>query len=330
MFIYNSQLNLSLRSYGIEVPLLSERPEKLWQWVSHNIGEKFLVNQSFPATSFDDLKKVHDDKYIQQLQTDPESAILTCFELIQNGQPHRYNPQNAQKKLVQLTTTVRQQLNAAYYNTQIALKHQFSYLFAGGLHHAMTDQGRGFCLLNDIVYAAKKMQQEFNLQQIWIIDVDAHKGDGTAQMTVNDTSITTLSIHMQNGWPLDSDMYDQQGKLNPWFIASDIDIPIAINEEKSYLAKLEQGLKQLEQNFPRAQLAIIVNGSDPYERDSLPSADQLKLNKLQMLERDILVYEFLEQFNIPQAYVMSGGYGDQVHEIPIQFFKWLKQRGLFC
>ena len=38
----------------------------------------------------------------------------------------------------------------------------------------------------------------------WIIDVDAHRGDGTAEIMAEHPEIKTLSIHMASGWPLDS------------------------------------------------------------------------------------------------------------------------------
>jgi acetoin utilization deacetylase AcuC-like enzyme len=74
-------------------------------------------------------------------------------------------------------------------------------------------------------------------------------------------------------------------------------------------------------NTPHPDLAIIVQGSDPYEKDELPSASLLKLSKEEMLERDIFLYQFLKDKNIPQAYLMSGGYGQYAYEIYCQFLQ---------
>ena len=64
----------------------------------------------------------------------------------------------------------------------------------------MTDRGRGFCTLNDQVIAIKKLQFEDGLKNAWVIDLDVHKGDGTAECSKDDPTISTLSIHMKNGW----------------------------------------------------------------------------------------------------------------------------------
>jgi acetoin utilization deacetylase AcuC-like enzyme len=183
------------------------------------------------------------------------------------------------------------------------------------------DHGSGFCLINDIVIAARKLQADGSARQIWVIDVDAHKGDGTAALTHGDETITTLSIHMASGWPLDGPPTLDDGRPNPVFIASDIDIPIESGEEKDYVPRLAQGLHQLE-NMHRPDLAIVVSGADPYEKDELPSTAGLRLSLHQMLERDQLVYRFLRERNIAAAYLMAGGYGDQVWEVYAQFLTW--------
>ena len=179
----------------------------------------------------------------------------------------------------------------------------------------MKDRGRGFCLVNDIIIAARHMQKEHNLKNIWVIDVDAHKGDGTAAIAKDDPSIITLSAHMKNGWPLD--MGDGS---EDWHLPSDIDIPISPDE--NYLELLSSGLDKLK-TFTKADLCIVIQGSDPYEKDELESSVLLKLTSDQMLERDKLVFNFLNDLGIPQAYVMAGGYGSCAHEPYIKFLKSL-------
>ncbi|MEJ2475432.1 MAG: hypothetical protein P8Y74_16325, partial [Desulfobacterales bacterium] len=156
---------------------------------------------------------------------------------------------------------------------------------------------------------------------VWIIDVDAHKGDGTAALTAGDASITTLSVHMAHGWPLDGSPVLPDGRTNPCFIPSNIDIPIASGEEPHYLERLEQGLGQMKR-LGEPDLAIVVSGADPYEKDELPSASGLKLTLDQMAARDRMIYHFLRELRIPAAYLMAGGYGDQVWDVYAQFLLW--------
>ena len=85
---------------------------------------------------------------------------------------------------------------------------------------------------------------------------------------------------------------------------------------------LGDGLARLDRLGP-ADLAIVVHGSDPYEGDELPSTRPLKLTLGQMLERDRLVHGFLKQRRIPAAYMMAGGYGENVWQVYTQFLLWV-------
>ena len=189
------------------------------------------------------------------------------------------------------------------------------------MHHAQLDFGNGFCLLNDVVIALRKLQSEGRIRTAWVIDVDAHKGDGTAALTHGDDTITTLSIHMARGWPLDGNPVLPDGRPHPSFIPSDIDIPIAAGEENDYNAALLEGLYRLDAG-QRPELAVVVSGADPYAKDELPSTRELRLSLAQMEARDRLVYRFLKDRRIPHAGLMAGGYGDSAWEIYSRFLTW--------
>jgi acetoin utilization deacetylase AcuC-like enzyme len=127
---------------------------------------------------------------------------------------------------------------------------------------------------------------------------------------------------MARGWPLDGSEYDSEGNLNPSFIASDFDIPIAPGEDHLYVERLQQGLQQIDKQ-PLPDMAIVVSGVDPYEADELPSTDGLKLSLDQMMERDLLVYGFLKNKGIARAYLMAGGYGSKSWQAYVQFLEWV-------
>ena len=175
-------------------------------------------------------------------------------------------------------------------------------------------------MLNDIVASIRLLQRQKLIKKAWVIDIDVHKGDGTAELTQNDISITTLSIHMQNGWPLDGPE-SVNGKINPSFIPSDIDIAISQEENDRYLPELAAGLSRLNQLAPQPDIVAIVGGSDPYEGDELPSSSLISLTLEEMLKRDHMVYEFCKKLNVPQFWLMAGGYGENVWKVHSQFLK---------
>lgn len=328
--LFDDMASLNLQKFGIHVPLTDLRAHRVKEYLEN---ENIILSTPENATewasfSSTHLKLAHNDQYVQKLSTtenEKKQAIIDCFELVdEKGKYNRYDPSQSEYSLDLLTENILNQARGTLQATLTALDFGESYFLGGGYHHAMSFGGRGFCLINDVVIAARWLQQNKGLKNIWIIDVDAHKGDGTAQLTENDPTIQTLSIHMADGWPLDSQKYDKEGQLNPWFIPSNIDIPIHAGQESQYLLKLEKGLDDLKNSSPQLpDMAFVVQGSDPFEKDELPSASLLKLSLEQMLQRDILVYNFLKKLNIPQVYTMSGGYGDYVYQVYCQFLKYV-------
>jgi acetoin utilization deacetylase AcuC-like enzyme len=324
-FCPDALLNLSL--LGIEIPLTDERIHKI---VEHLKSKNILPADNFSEVELTrhDLENVHTKKFISQLfgnEDERNKAVSGTFELINSdGTFNRYNPSLATRPLYDVIDKVLLQVKGTMCATKEALLHGESYHLGGGYHHAMSFGGRGFCLLNDIVVAARWSQKALGTKLIWIIDVDAHKGDGTAELTFGDASIRTLSIHMKHGWPLDSKKVDATGTRFPWFIESDVDIGIEEGDEGQYLDRLIDGLEKLQKlDTAKPDLAIVVQGSDPYEKDQLPSSGLLRLSKEQMLKRDTMVHEFLKTRNIPMTYVMAGGYGEFAHEVYCQFIDYL-------
>jgi acetoin utilization deacetylase AcuC-like enzyme len=109
-------------------------------------------------------------------------------------------------------------------------------------------------------------------------------------------------------------------------LPSDVEIPIGEGEEAFYISRLEEGLKALEWLTPdsaRPDIAIVVDGADPYEHDELPSSALMRLSLEQCVERDMLIYNFLRSRKIPSAWIMAGGYGERAWEPPYHFLKRL-------
>lgn len=318
MIIYSPESIPNLLDYGIEIPLNADRSQKVFENFK-NHPEKILIPKLSPIEK-KEILSAHKKEFVENLfHEKPDGEIIKCYELMdEKGNFNRFNPSNKIKPFKDLVSQILLQAAGSKYSMEVALKTGFSFFLGGGLHHAMTFGGRGFCLINDIVIGIRSLQKNNKIKTAWVIDVDAHKGCGTAEITQGDDSIKTLSIHMGSSWPLEGPKYNENGDLYPWFIPSDIDIPIEEGEESLYLSKLKEGLLKLK---GRPDLAVIVCGSDPYEKDELPSTSKLKLNLSQLLERDLLIYKFFKNLGVPQCYLMSGGYGSESHKVYSQFLE---------
>ncbi|MBN1834488.1 MAG: histone deacetylase [Spirochaetales bacterium] len=350
MIIYSEEGRTGLLEYGIQVPVLSSRALKTFE---HLLADPELARRRAEwhrphdgtVITREDLARAHSEQYLARLSSPHlEEEIIRAFELRDAaGRPYRYDPQRASRPLTELLERALYTISGTYQCAREALSTQFCFYFGGGHHHAHRDFGKGFCLLNDIVVAVRKLQAEGTIRTAWVVDVDAHKGDGTAALTAGDDTVRTLSVHMARGWPLDEPPVDARGRPNPSFVPSDIDVPVDSGEEAQYIPRLVDALERLaglplgagaSANLPpeggraRADLAVVVAGADPYEADELPSARLLRLSRSQMLERDQTIYLFLETMGVPAAFLMSGGYGERSWEVFAQFLHWALRRRL--
>ncbi len=325
MILYNPNCTMPLIDFGILIPSRYDKQERVYEGLKNGPLKEFPEHlwhrtPSCRGIEKEDLLRVHTKEYVNRLYSPlvGQEAIL-AFELIDSsGNYNRYDPTKARRPLSDLFIRALANTQGTYETCTTALETGFAYHLGGGSHHAMPDHGAGFCMINDLIVALRKVQAENRIQTAWIIDVDAHKGDGTAVLTKGDSSIRTLSIHMAQGWPLDTPEYGPDGSYNLSYTPSDIDIGIFPGEEDQYVSRLAEGLKGIEQ-FGYPDLALVVDGSDPFEGDELPSADLLKLSENDLFRRDLLIYHFLEERSIPSAWVMAGGYGKNSWKIYVNF-----------
>ena len=355
MILYDPSVIVNYRDYGIMLPIPSDRGKRILEYLNkEKSGDKFNVYDFASANAFlvregkaisrEDLERVHSKEFIAQLYGGGlDAALLNTFELIDKyGKPNRYEPDRAIRPLSELFETITAQAGGTYLACLLALsggdlpKRRFCYYLGGGMHHARHDAGSGFCLINDVAAAAFKILAEKNFRLVWIIDMDAHKGDGTAELVrfarkrgelqnpggESGKSILTLSIHMAKGWPLDRESVEAAEQERAPLLPSDVDIGIEEGEEESYLVKLEKGIWELENLSGRKpDFALVVDGADPYEHDGLPSSSLMRLTMEQCFERDAYVYRYLQRNEIPSAWIQSGGYGERAWEPPAYFLK---------
>lgn len=318
MILSKASARVNLASYGIEVPLLDERVDQI---LNHLHDKSKIVPSHGLEVTTEDYLRVHTKDFVTEAFSDhPDRLVYDCYELKNGSHYQRFDPHKQTKPFTGLIKNLKETVNGTYEASLLALDHQFSFFLGGGLHHAYPSFGRGFCLFHDVMIAARKLQAEKKIKTVWVIDTDVHKGDGTAFITKGDPTVKTLSIHMKFGWPL-----NDSNLSAPWFTPSTIDIGIDYKEENLYLKKLENGLSELAK-FPKPDFAFIVQGSDPYEKDILPSAELIKLSAEQMLKRDLMVYHFLKDRGIPQCTVMGGGYGPYVWEVYANFLNTINSK----
>lgn len=325
MLLHSPSKRPPLKEFGIQIPSSPDKGLRVLNALKQHpvLGPReseWHIERDDSSINRDDVVRVHSEEYVSRLYSDEIEQILTdVFELVDaEGKPHRYDPAAAIRPLREMFDGTLHGVGGTYQCCKEAIKHGFCFYLGGGAHHAHRDFGHGFCVVNDSAIALRKMQFENRIRTAWVIDVDVHKGDGTAALMQGDSSIITLSVHMARGWPLDKRMYDEKGVLHPSFLPSDIDVPIEEGEEELYVPKLKAALSKLADG-PVPDLALVLYGADPYEKDELPSTQKIKLSLEQMNSRDMLIYNFLTDLKVPKAYLMAGGYGIHAWEPYVPF-----------
>ena len=103
--------------------------------------------------------------------------------------------------------------------SEFALQYGIAMNIAGGTHHAFSNRGEAFCLLNDQAIGAKYLQNNHLATKILIVDLDVHQGNGTAEIFQNDETIFTFSMHGKSNYPFQKEKSDLDIALeNPDFI----------------------------------------------------------------------------------------------------------------
>jgi len=180
-----------------------------------------------------------------------------------------------------------------------ALENGVAMNIAGGTHHAYTDHGEAFCLLNDQAIAAKYLQEEKLAKKILIVDLDVHQGNGTAEIFKDDPSIFTFSMHGKANYPFKKEI-------------SDLDIALETDTGD------EEYLKILQENLPK-----LIREQQPDFIFYLCGVDILASDKLGKLgcsingckERDRFVLQTCYDLQIPVQCSMGGGYSPDIKVI---------------
>jgi len=182
---------------------------------------------------------------------------------------------------------------------RLALQEGLACNSAGGSHHARADQGAGFCVFNDVAVAASVLLAEGVVEQILVVDLDVHHGDGTALIFRDEPRVFTLSMHCDDNWPLEKP-------------PSDLDVALPKGTgDAGYLAALDDCLPALLDQV-RPDLVFYIAGVDPHQDDRL---GKLALTDQGLMTRERRVIEAVRGRAIPLVTVLGGGYGHDVDAV---------------
>jgi len=227
------------------------------------------------------LKMIHDEKYVSKVLESHES-----YEWIgQNETLAKLAHTLASGTLDALDTLLQGETLTAVH-------------LPGAKHHAQFDHSSGFCVFADFALAARVATDQG--LKVAILDFDAHHGDGTENLTLENNSVMTYSIHEKG--------------LFPWTGLSDIADKFAFNRPLIASETNGQTLYDLTVEFCatakefEADIIFIAAGADGHKTDPLS-------NLLWEVEDYIFATHPLYE-NFPNTPILIGGAGGyQPHDV---------------
>ncbi len=260
-------------------------PVEKYRLIYEKILHKGAKKENFvsPEPALDkDLLLVHSAKYLKKLKT----GRLSPAEVMTMELPYSAEILDFSQLMVGGTILA----------AQLAQEDGLAVHIGGGFHHAFHDHGEGFCILNDVAVALRKLQRNGTIHKGMIVDCDVHQGNGTAEIFAQDKTVFTFSIHQMDIYPAQK----EKSMLDVGLWTKDTD--------GKYLESLHSHFPRLYNTF-EPEVVFYLAGADPYEKDQLGG---LKISMDGLKERDSLIIQEALRLKIPVVILFAGGYAYDV------------------
>ncbi len=228
-----------------------------------------------------ELLRVHTPEYIDEVL---EQHLSSEWEGV------RTDLANLASKFVQGTLYALDNLMVG--NTKLAVH------FPGAKHHAQQDYSSGFCVFADFALSADIATKDHG-KKVAILDIDAHHGDGTENLTADNINVLTFSIHQDGIFP--GTGYESHPEKNVY------NYPLDSNQLDGNSNKDDQALMsgvdkfcELAKDF-KPDLLFIACGADGHKEDPLTSLEYSVAGYIAVAKR------LKEQF--PDLPILLGGAG---------------------
>ena len=260
-------------------------PVKKYRLIYEKLLRSGGKRENFEApepASAEDLSLVHSPKYLKKLRT----GRLSPAEVMTMELPYSSEVLDFSQLMVGGTILA----------AQLAVQDGLAVHIGGGFHHAFHDHGEGFCILNDVAVALRKLQKSGAFQRGMVVDCDVHQGNGTAEIFAADETVFTFSMHQMDVYPARKEK-------------STLDVGLWSDEgDQKYLDTLKTHIPGLYKAF-EPDVLFYLAGADPFEKDQLGG---LKITAEGLKERDRLVIKGALELKIPVVVLLAGGYAYDV------------------
>jgi acetoin utilization deacetylase AcuC-like enzyme len=243
-----------------------------------------LVRVESSRAGLDNIALVHTRKHIETIKTFGEGSL----------DPDTYISKDSIEAALHAAGSV---LTAVEMCKSDGIRRSFCAVRPPG-HHAEADQSMGFCLFNSVAIGARFAQQT-GYKKVFIVDFDAHHGNGTQHIFEEDNTVFYFSTHQYPYYP-DSGKDFERGKGKGEGYTYNVQI-LKGSGNKEYLSVYQDIFPDLVRRF-RPDLILVSAGYDIHVKD--PHAD------IRVTGEGIrsIVNSILTSSSCPMIFVLEGGY----------------------
>lgn len=255
------------------------------QWIADSLVTAPIAGVDIveprPATE-QMLRRAHTRQYIQSVKTGRSGSGKKQWRASSSGFTWDRNTFKA------TTASSGGMVDAAY----AALQDGVAGTLSSGLHHARHDYGAGFCTFNGLAVAAKELLARGAVENVLIVDFDAHCGGGTQSIIRDDNRIRHVDVSVDN-----FDSY-KDGDLK------------MVDKAEDYLWQCSAALfEAIDFSETKYDICLYNAGMDPYQECFIGGLQGI--DKQMIREREQFLFSVMRSERIPTAFTLAGGYSNK-------------------
>ena len=212
--------------------------------------DEVLVVRAPREAGIDELLRVHSSEHVQRMRAESAAG--------KGDAGGGYTPMDARSFELALLSA-GSALTALELVMEGEARNAHAMLRRSG-HHAWRDSGYGFCIFNNCAVAARAAQAAFGIAKVAIVDIDAHHGNGTESIFLDDASVLTVSIHQDRSFPVETGSVETVGEGEGVGMNVNVNLPAGTGDP-GYLYAIERIAEPVLRAF-EPDLLLIACGVD--------------------------------------------------------------------